>query len=475
MNKIEIEEPNCGRDAALPAILDSLSTCILTLDRRGKVSYTSRSCLKFAHENGVAWLQVEPGADYLAVCRDAAQQGDSLAQQASEGIDAVLAGRFSKMSLEYPSRGSIGRQRWFLMNVDPLPAEHGGVVISHIDITEHKQMETALAERDAKFRGIYECNIVPIAFWDLDGRITNANDAYLRLTGYSRSELEEGMLGCRQLTPPDYLRLDKEAIEEATTKGVCVPYEKDYLRRDGQRVPVLIGGGMLPGMADRGVVFAVDLTERKIAEEALRSRMKEVQLLQEEEWEARTEELLESRHRLELERKRYQDLFEFAPDGYLLTDLNGLILEANQAAEILLKCRQESLIGKPLAVFIAESDRQDFLFELNQLSKSEGVQERNIHVRSDDGSLFPAALRIAVVDDEHGKRLGFRWLLYDITERKHAEEALRESEEKNRAILHALPDLIFVQSKDGVYLDYHAKDPRALLVPPEQFIGKNMR
>ena len=63
----------------------------------------------------------------------------------------------------------------------------------------------------------------------------------------------------------------------------------------------------------------------------------------------------------------------------------------------------------------------------------------------------------------------------DLTERKKTEEKLRESEEKNRAILQALPDLMFVQTKDGVYLDYHAKDPKTLLVEPEKFLGKNMQ
>jgi formate hydrogenlyase transcriptional activator len=320
MSKVEIKQPIVNTHMALAAILDSLSVYVFTLDCRGRVDYASRSWLNFARQSGGDWVRFEPGADYLAVCKGAAERGDPLAQQAFEGIAAVLAGRVVKMSLEYPSQGPMARQRWFLMNVDPLPAEHGGVVISHIDITEHKQMETALADREAKFKGIYESNIVPIAFWDLDGRITNANDAYLQLTGYSRSELDEGKLRCSELTPLGQLHLDKQAIQEAKTKGVCTPYEKDYLRRDGQRVPVLIGGGMLPGMPDRGVVFAIDLSERK-----------------------------------------------------------------------------------------------------------------------------------------------------------KAEERLRASEEKNRAILQALPDLMFVQSQEGVYLDYHAKDPKALLVEPEKFLGKNMR
>ncbi len=62
----------------------------------------------------------------------------------------------------------------------------------------------------------------------------------------------------------------------------------------------------------------------------------------------------------------------------------------------------------------------------------------------------------------------------DITDRKRAEDALRYSEARNGAILRAMPDLMFVMSRDGVYLDYHAKDPRDLFVPPEQFMGKSM-
>jgi formate hydrogenlyase transcriptional activator len=320
IGKAEVKKAIWGSDASLAPILDSLSAHVVTLDREGRVNYTSRSWLTFAQENGGDWAGIGPGADYLAVCRTAAKKGDLLAQQALEGIEGVLTGRLARISLEYPCHEPRERQRWFLMNVDPLPPDRGGVVISHIDITERKQMESALAERDAKFRGIYESNMVPVAFWDLDGRITNANKAYLGLTGFTRAELDEGKICCPELSATDQLHLDKQAIQEAMRKGVCTPYEKHYVRRDGRRVSLLIGGGMLPGMPDRGVVFAIDLTERK-----------------------------------------------------------------------------------------------------------------------------------------------------------KAEEMLRESEEKNRAILEALPDMMFVQSKDGVYLDYHAKDPKALLVEPEKFLGKNMR
>jgi formate hydrogenlyase transcriptional activator len=460
MSKLEIEELNWGRDAALLAILDSLSICILTLDRRGRVSYTSRSWPKFAHENGVAWLQIEPAADYLAVCRDAAQQGDPLAQQALEGIKAVLAGRFDKMSLEYPSQGSLGRQRWFLMNVDPLSAEHGGVVISHIDITEHKQMETALADREAKFRGIYESNIMPIAFWDLDGRITNANDAYLELTGYSRSELDEGKLHCSDLTPPEQLHLDKQAIQEAKSRGVCTRYEKDYQRRNGQRIPVLIGGGILPGMPDHGVVFAMDLSERKKAEEDAR--------------------LFASL--AECERQRLDGIVSSVPG--VVWEAGGEPGSAEQELRFV-SDYVETLTGYTVQEWLAEprfwltimhpDDRERAARECATCFNSgQGCACQFRWIRK-DGQVIWVEARLAVIRGENGEPVGLRGVTMEITERKNAESALRESEEKNRAILQALPDLIFVQSKDGVYLDYHAKDPRSLLVPPEQFIGKNMR
>jgi PAS domain S-box-containing protein len=274
MSTAIVKMPTLDNNVALGAILDSLSAHVVTLDRQGRVDYASRSWLNFARESGGDWVRIGPGADYLAVCRNASQQGELLAQKALEGIEAVLEGRLFRMSLEYPCHEPTGRQRWFLMNVDPMGEEHGGVVISHIDITERKQMEGALADREAKFRGIYESNMVPVAFWNLEGFITDANDAYLKLTGVTRAELDDHKLRCKELTRTDQLHLDKQAIQEAITKGVCTSYEKVYVRRDGRPVPVLIGGVMLPGMHDSGVVLAIDLRERKKAEEALRSEEK---------------------------------------------------------------------------------------------------------------------------------------------------------------------------------------------------------
>jgi formate hydrogenlyase transcriptional activator len=95
--------------------------------------------------------------------------------------------------------------------------------------------------------------------------------------------------------------------------------------------------------------------------------------------------------------------------------------------------------------------------------------------RAKDGRLVWAETYLNPILNEQGKTVGLRGVTIDITQRKLAEESLRETENKNRAILAAVPDLMFLQSRDGVYLDYHAKDGQDLLVPPEVFLGKNMR
>ncbi|MEH2090766.1 sensor domain-containing protein [Nostoc sp.] len=137
-----------------------------------------------------------------------------------------------------------------------------------------------------------------------------------------------------------------------------------------------------------------------------------------------SEELEETRAVLEKERQRYQDLFEFAPYGYLVTNTSGTIQEANNVAATLLGVQQKYLVGKPLILFIAQQDRQSFSFQINNLQE---ILNWEIYLQPRGEMPFPASVKASVVYDLEGKYLGWRWLLCNISERKQAEEMLHRA------------------------------------------------
>lgn len=156
------------------------------------------------------------------------------------------------------------------------------------------------------------------------------------------------------------------------------------------------------------------------------------------------QELVAARKAVEAERQRYQELFELAPDGYLVTDVNGTIQEANRAAGLLFNIKPQFLVGKPLHMFIAQEDRQTFYSELTQVAQGEQRQEWEVCLQPRNGKPFDVALTVAPVCNEIGDRnalaalgasaerskdpgklITLRWLLRDITDRKRMEEQRR--------------------------------------------------
>jgi PAS domain S-box-containing protein len=127
-----------------------------------------------------------------------------------------------------------------------------------------------LAEREAKIRRLVDANIIGIFIWEFEERIVEANDAFLRIVGYDREDLVAGRLRLTDLRPPDWLDRNERAIEELKMTGSVQPFEREYYRKDGSRVPVLIGAAAFEEGGNQGVAFVLDLTERKRAEEALR-------------------------------------------------------------------------------------------------------------------------------------------------------------------------------------------------------------
>jgi PAS domain S-box-containing protein len=135
---------------------------------------------------------------------------------------------------------------------------------------ENTRLYSELQEREARLRRLIESNIIGIVIWDVEGRIIDANDAFLQMLGYDRNDLIAGRLQWTELTPPEWLGATESRIAGIQATGVVQPWEKEYFAKDGRRVPVLVGGAKFDDPQDQGVSFVVDLSDRKRAEEALR-------------------------------------------------------------------------------------------------------------------------------------------------------------------------------------------------------------
>ena len=117
-----------------------------------------------------------------------------------------------------------------------------------------------------------DANIVGVFVWDFEGRILEANDAFLRIIGYARDDLAAGILRWTDLTPPDWREREEQWVREHKATGLRAPIEKEYFRKDGSRVPILLAAATFDESETEGIGFVLDLTDRKRAEEAIRQR-----------------------------------------------------------------------------------------------------------------------------------------------------------------------------------------------------------
>jgi len=143
-----------------------------------------------------------------------------------------------------------------------------------VQVAEREKAEAEVRELacglEAKVRRLVDANIVGIVMFTLAGAIIGANDAFLNMARYTREDLTSGRIRWKDLTPPEWQDRDERAIAELRATGTFQPFEKEYLRKDGGRVPILLGGTFFEGSESEGVAFIVDLSEQKRAEETLR-------------------------------------------------------------------------------------------------------------------------------------------------------------------------------------------------------------
>jgi len=161
----------------------------------------------------------------------------------------------------------------------------------HIDdlkfqVAEREKVEAEIRELasglEAKIRRLVEANVVGIVMWSLEGAITGANEAFLQMVQYTGEDVASGGVCWTDLTPAEWRGCDARAVAELKASGIFQPFEKEYFRKDGGRVPVLLGGALFESNGNEGVAFVLDLTEQKRAQERLRASERSLREVQAE-------------------------------------------------------------------------------------------------------------------------------------------------------------------------------------------------
>ncbi len=171
-------------------------------------------------------------------------------------------------------RRADGQYRWFLATIAPV-GEPGqsftGYLISATDITDQKDKFDSLHQSEARYRRLFESNLIGVTFACVSGEIVHANDAFLDMIGYSREDLQAGRLNWVDLTPSDYRLQTRAKVQEMMETGTFAPYQKEYIRKDGSRIQVQVASSLLEGSSTDCVTFIVNLSKLAVLEERNRA------------------------------------------------------------------------------------------------------------------------------------------------------------------------------------------------------------
>ena len=423
------------RSRMLDAVFDHSVSCLVLLDRRFNFIRVNqayaRACRRAANEfAGRNHFDLYP-SDAQAIFENVVETKQPF---------QVLARPFSFP--EQPERG-VTFWDWTLV---PLFDERGDVeflLLSLHDVTEHVQTAEALRESEERFANAFEYAAIGMALVAPEGRWLVVNQALCELVGYPAEELLTKTF--QDITHPNDLETDLAYVRQVLAAEIrSYRLEKRYFHKLGYTVWVLLSVSLVRDAHGQPLYFISqiqDITDRKRAEETLREREEQLRLI--------TENMLDLVSRVSLD-----ETYEYV----------------SPAHQRVLGYPPEQMLGKSILSFLHPDDTALARAAI-AASLGAGTGRVNIRYRHADGHYLWLETTGRLLYDARGTAIGAVLSSHDITERKHADEALRRSEQRFRSLTEKSLDLVAILNRDGTYRYVNPAHETAYGIKPEELVG----
>ena len=388
INRDTTERKQTARQLAEQAfLLTNVSDAVIRYDFDSRITYWGPSAERlygFSAEEALGQISMDLlRSTFLNYTRD-----EALAEMKREGRLVLEVVQIAKDGSRIDVESHITLLR------DGLGEPSGILAISR-DVTERKRAVAALRASEVRLQRALEIETVGVMFFRPDGTITGTNDAFLRMSGYSRAEFEQGQLRWDDLTPPEWMPRTMQAIEELRTIGRSSPYEKEYIRKDGTRWWALCASTRLSDNDDEGVKFIVDISESKRAEESLRAS-----------------------------EARFRTVANLVPDLLWSNDASGSTTWYNRRWRVYTGQTLDEAQGQGWVLPIHPDDRETALADFWRAIR-EGVALRQEHrIRRVDGEYRWFLIQAEPVRDENGAIAQWLGAATDIQEQRAALDLL---------------------------------------------------